>query len=300
MYFGETSEEVKQVQKRLLELGFSLPRFGADGVCGSETWEALHQYAKTELGSWEPEVPESVLIALESDPEPVPVPPDPGGDLDGAVILDLRDEQSDPSPKSKVVNGHTVVRNPKSIRGIVLHQTACTYGVSQQQINAAGGDKELALHRRSLNVACHVMAFRDGVTVINNEFERYIYSANGQNAESVSVETEGNYPGLTDEPEKTTWNPPPNVVTDEVVLAARASMHYLVQEARKLGAPLEFVWAHRQSSASRRADPGQELWERVVLQYAVPVLGLKTECGRTWGDGRPIPIEWDPDGVGRY
>ena len=65
--------------------------------------------------------------------------------------------------------------------------------------------------------------------------------------------------------------------------------------------PIEFIWAHRQSSASRRSDPGQSLWQEVVLAYAVPVLGLKTQPARIWGDGRPIPVEWQPDGgVGPY
>lgn len=43
---------------------------------------------------------------------------------------------------------------------------------------------------------------------------------------------------------------------------------------------------------------GDETWS--ALNYAVPVLGLKTETARTWGDGRPVPIEWDPNGVGNY
>ncbi len=77
-----------------------------------------------------------------------------------------------------------------------------------------------------------------------------------------------------------------------------------VREGRKLGMPIEYVHAHRQSSATRRADPGEELWKRVVLEFGVPVLGLTTEPARTLpgrnGDGRPIPLEWDPDGVGSY
>jgi len=101
-------------------------------------------------------------------------------------------------------------------------------------------------------------------------------------------------------PDATTWGGEPQEVTGEIVVAGRAAIAWLVREGRKLGCPIEFVWAHRQSSASRQSDPGEELWRRIVLDWAVPVLGLKTQPGRVWGDGRPIPVEWDPDGVGSY
>jgi hypothetical protein len=38
----------------------------------------------------------------------------------------------------------------------------------------------------------------------------------------------------------------------------------------------------------------------VVLEYAVPVLGLKTNPRFTIGGGRMIPKSWDPDGMGSY
>jgi hypothetical protein len=64
--------------------------------------------------------------------------------------------------------------------------------------------------------------------------------------------------------------------------------------------PIEYIHAHRQSSGTRRSDPGEELWQKVVLEFAVPVLGLKTEPSRVLKDGRPIPESWDLDGSGAY
>ncbi len=61
----------------------------------------------------------------------------------------------------------------------------------------------------------------------------------------------------------------------------------------------------RSPGPTRRADPGQE---RVVLDFAVPKLGLVTEPA-LWlpakakgkpSNGRPIPTKWDPNGVGKY
>jgi hypothetical protein len=37
-----------------------------------------------------------------------------------------------------------------------------------------------------------------------------------------------------------------------------------------------------------------------VVEYAVPVLGLKPDYSFTVDKGRPIPKEWDDHGVGKY
>ena len=214
--------------------------------------------------------------------------------------LDLRHEQTDPAPKSKVINGKTVLRAPHTVTGIVLHQTACTYGVSQQQIQAAGGDRDLALHRRALNVACHAMAFMDGCLVLTNDVESYIYHGNSFNSYTLGLEVEGRYPGLDNEPDKTTWGGDPTPLTEKTITAAREGIRKLVEMGRLAGMPITDIFAHRQSSATRRSDPGEALWRAVVLDYAVPVLGLIPHQGVTLSDGMPVPKEWDPNGVGSY
>lgn len=302
MRYGDKGEQVKTVQSQLLRLGYELPVYGADGHLGDETWSALELYAKAQLGkaSWNPAVPPSVLEALgASNVPPAPEPIEPGDDL-GATVLDLRAEQSDPSPKSKVVSGRTVLRAPQTVTGIVLHQTACTYGVSEQQIQAAGGDRELALHRRGLNVACHAIAFRDGCVVLTNDLRRYIYHGNSFNAYTLGLEVEGLYPGLVNEPDKTTWGGNPTELTDRTIAAAREGVRQLVMLGREAGMPITDIYAHRQSSATRRSDPGEALWRAVVLDYAVPVLGLTPQQGIRLSDGRPVCREWDPNGVGSY
>jgi hypothetical protein len=56
--------------------------------------------------------------------------------------------------------------------------------------------------------------------------------------------------------------------------------------------PIQYIWAHRQSNKDRGRDPGEEIWKRVVLQYAVPVLGLEIQPEFKIGDGRTIPPHW--------
>lgn len=215
-------------------------------------------------------------------------------------VIDLRSEQSDPAPKSRVSGGRTVLRDPGSVTGIVLHQTATLYGVSDRQVKAAGGDADLALQRRALGVACHAMAFREGWVVIANDPRAYVHHANSLNAVSLGLEVEGNFPGRDSAPAATTWGGDPTELTQETIEAAREGIRVLMEKGRAMGMPIEWVWGHRQSSSSRRADPSEGLWRSVVLDYAVPVLGLKTEPKKSFGDGLPIPLEWDPNGRGSY
>lgn len=85
----------------------------------------------------------------------------------------------------------------------------------------------------------------------------------------------------------------------------RNALGYLVEEGRALGMPIEFMWAHRQSTA-KPSDPGEELWQRVGVEFGMKVLGLKPQCDlklkdRSGNWGKTIPIEWaGTDGVGHY
>lgn len=231
-------------------------------------------------------------------------------------FVDMRREQVANHKKTRVRNGKTVQRDPIAITGICLHQTAVRYGVSDQQLRLAKGNKQLALARRSLNVACHAIAFRDGFFAVPHQLTSYVLHANGLNAYTLGLEIDGRYPGLLDDPDtvprredlETVWGGDPDTVTDTIVQTACAALRWLVEEGRAMGMPITSIYAHRQSSATRRSDPGQELWQRVAEAYAIPVLGLKAQygvalehSGRKKGKGRPIPREWaKQNGVGRY
>ena len=225
------------------------------------------------------------------------------------TVLDWRDRQLNPPSlvrgkrKHEVVNGKVRVRRAKDIDGIVLHQTACTFGPS---------DDAERRNERAFGVACHALAFRDGTVVLPNPLRWMVWHGNGFNERSLGVEVEGLLPGLMDDPKtapredyQSTWNGKPDDVTYRLVRTAREAVRQLVELGREEGMPIQYIWAHRQSSGTRRSDPGEELWRKVVLQYAVQVLGLKTEPAlllpsKSSGKGRPIPKAWDPDGVGKY
>lgn len=241
-----------------------------------------------------------------------------GGSVSAVQIYDLLKEQDYlyPGGKRKTKldrKGKPVRRDPRKVTHIVLHQTAVEYGVSKQQIAASNGDAELALARRFLDVACHIAACRSGFIVLAHDLDVQVNHGNGFNSFSIGIEVDGRYCGIEDDPStvaredlQSTWGGLPTVLTSRTVRAARAAVGYAVTAGRKRGMPLTHIVAHRQSSGQRRSDPGQELYQRVILNWAVPELGLKTEPHLTLpseksGPGRPVPLEWDPEhGLGSY
>lgn len=219
------------------------------------------------------------------------------------TVLDWRDRQKNPpdlirgQQKHALDRGGKVVeRNPAEIRGIVLHQSACVFGAKK-------GDPDR--YHRAFGVACHALTFNDGTVVLPNPLKWLVWHGNGFNDTTLGVEVEGRFPGLVGRLDTLAGPPPETPLTPAMVAGAREAVRVLVELGRAEGMPLTHIYAHRQSNPSRRSDPGQALWQAVVVEYAIPTLGLATEPGRVLQNregqrGRAIPASWDPEGVGLY
>ncbi len=214
-------------------------------------------------------------------------------------VHDLTREQPDPPdyspPHHKIVRDikkkldRVFVRDPKTVDGIMIHQTGTPFGISAKQIADAKGDKILAKHRRALGIAAHMTAFDTGYAVLAHPLLWYVYHGNGLNARSIGMEIEGLYPGSLGKKELFVGN---------VERAAQEGLTYLVRKGRELGMPLKYIWAHRQSSMTRAEDPGEEIWRKLVVNFAVPTLGLLPQ--NTYVDeGRAIPETWTHPMVSR-
>ncbi len=215
-------------------------------------------------------------------------------------IIDMRAEQRNPprnvagKATSKRHRGKAVSRAPSQVDAVVLHQTAC----------ALTGPKR---YQRALHVAAHAVAYPDGVGVLSAPPAWYMNHGNALNARSLGLEVVGLFSGLLDvddTPERedldTTWQRREPAVFDErAIETARATLRALVETGREWGAPLRYLLAHRQSSPTRRSDPGEAIW-RALAPWAEEQLGLVALPDLVVDDGRPIPIEWDARGVGRY
>lgn len=209
------------------------------------------------------------------------------------TLLDLTHEaKNPPDPKTKPdgtklniakYDGHgkVLVRDPKTITGIGIHQTDCVFGPKNDPT---------ARHRRALGVPIHALAFRDGVLAIPYPMLWYMYHGNGMNAMSYGLEIEGSYSGVLGQSK--VGGKTYDLLDELTIETARAGVKYLYEGGLKLNSPLQHVWAHRQSRGVKDRDPGPAIWQAVVLDYAVGVLGLKLEPTRTWEDGTAIPASW--------
>lgn len=228
-------------------------------------------------------------------------------------LIDLRGEQTNPpqlpKQKHKLLRGRVVERIPRTIDSIVIHQTACRFGASAAAVRNARGDVQLAVARRALGVACHALSF-DGFFAAPNPLRWYVWHGNDFNDRSLGLEVEGLYAGLEDDPEtvpredlETTWNGPPMKLSESRLESAKAALLWLIEEGHREGMFVDgpvVLLAHRQSNSTRRSDPGQAAWQRLVMEYGVAKLGCVVQPELAVGTGRPIPSEWSARGVGRY
>jgi len=224
------------------------------------------------------------------------------------IITDLSYAQPKAAPKTRVRGGKTVQRDPSKIKGIMLHQTAVNFGVAPYQVAAAGGSTVRAKQNRALNVGAHFVTFRDVGTVQAHDLLSYCHHGGLANSETIGWEIEGVYSGLLDNPRTTpredllsTWKRrEPDEITERLVVHCRQVLIDIVEGAYKEGIELDYIYAHRQSSITRRSDPGEGLWRKIVEGFAKPVLGLTPAYAKTWGMGRTIPVQWSSHGKGEY
>lgn len=169
--------------------------------------------------------------------------------------------------------------------GICLHQTACVLGERPARWDTVG---------------CHVGITRNGKIIWLHDFDRVVAHGNGWNAQTVGIEIDGLFAGVEGNA-STVWNDPDTAtqevamqLTAEQVIAARDAIRWIHHEVAKNGGKLTALVAHRQSSKSRRNDPGSEVWEQIALPMQNE-LGLSDGgAGFKIDDGRPIPEAWNP------
>lgn len=219
--------------------------------------------------------------------------PTPDQEFKNVRVFDMRSSQAAVPPHARIRNGIAVRRGAATITGIVLHQTAVDFDVPRDLLKKHG-DEDAALAERSLKVACHAIAFQRGLVVITNHPTMYINQANRLNATTLGIEIEGKYPGLESQA-KGSYSRKMSTTIE----AGRKAILELASLARSAGCPLKYIYAHRQSSGSRRADPGEWLWKELA-PFAETRVGLAPMLDYVIDDGRPIPSQWDSRATATY
>lgn len=203
---------------------------------------------------------------------------------------DIRDQAAALAKKSPNVrkkdSGRT--RDWAEVTGICLHQTAVVLG---ERVG------------RWASLGAHLGVTRSGKIIWVHDFDKIIYHGNGFNNRTIGIEIDGRYEGVEGD-RRTFWRPEegktlnPTPLTDECIEAAKAAIRWAHDYVERRGGDLKVLVAHRQSSSTRRSDPGSAIWQRVALPMASELeLG---DGGKDFqiGSGRPIPESWDPTKTG--
>lgn len=296
---GDRGAHVEALQLGLIQLGYDLPRFGADGWYGDESDEAATDFAfahglyKAE-GQTSEQLAEAIAAAAKAPPPIMP-----------ASIVDTRLEHD---------GAKRLRRRPwTAIDSITLHQTATCY-------LQAGAPREKRAIDRVSKLGVHAIVMRGGFSVLANGPEWEMPQAQRIfNGRGIGVEVDGWFAGIEGD-RSTFWAPQgtdrdPMSESPEQTRAALELIDYLVELVGSHGGRIKHLHAHRQTSRTRRSDPGELLWRTIAipamkkhgLTYGLDEIpGPKffvPRQGKIWsykGPGRPIPAAWDPSATADY
>ena len=165
-------------------------------------------------------------------------------------------------------------RDPDSVDAVVLHQMGFSRGSDPSRYD---------------KVTAHYKILPDGAIVWSHEWGTRLPASNGFNGRSIAVEFAGNFPKVArSQDRRDFWNPDKmgaDQLTGPQIVSGQKLMRYLYDKG------IRFVFAHRQSSASRGIDPGPDIWANVG-EFAIGLGMSDGGPGFTVGDGRSIPDAW--------
>lgn len=275
---GDKGALVNQLQQALLSLGYTLPRFGPDGDLGGETLAAFGRFLRDHASG-----------IVDYDPTVVT-------DLELAWLYDVVARSKPPAGmvdrRQFATREHDEGQRPwTQVTGICLHQTACRMGEREQRYD---------------NIGAHFVVTRAGKRLRMHDLTRRIVSANGFNARCVSIEVDGLYAGVEGDL-STAWDDkstPQREQPDSLTLASiestKSVIRWIVHEVAAHGGKVTALVAHRQSSSTRRSDPGQAIWQSIALPMMDELdlsdggIGFAvTYPGKPSANGMPIPEAWD-------
>lgn len=199
----------------------------------------------------------------------------------------------EPDPVDEVIirhdhpfKGRAQPRDVSRIIAVTIHQTAVEFGVGRKFRNAPEREREAAYHARFESVPYHFVALRNRDLFYGNPPERYTYHGGPLNGRSIGFAVEGSFPAFTKN-----RKPKHTEITQERIDAWRYSFRWAVGTTRRAGAPLRYVWTHRQGSKNRAGDPGEEIMDLIIRPELEP-LGLELAPAWSTGTGKPLPPDW--------
>lgn len=292
MPIGSSGPHVKELQEKLIRLGYPLPKWGADGDLG---WETLGAVTQLMASRGRPRDPDPNIV---SDAELFAVD-------EMIAKLDTPDVVAQPS---KLIDRRAYAkknydygqRMMNDIWGATAHQTACTLSVSKDKARCDGVGAHFVIMRGDCGGY-----YGDGDIIWLHDEWRTIVHGNEFNTKCWGFEVDGLLAGIKgnmntvwDDP-STPWREKPNLLTPGQATSIIELVSWRWQELKKLGANnLRVLNTHRQSSASRRNDPGSEIMEQAIIPLW-KMLGIDDggpgSLAAGSDGGYPNPREWIPN-----
>lgn len=175
-------------------------------------------------------------------------------------------------PRPDAISLKNTPRDTSKIDAVVLHQMAFSRGSSLEKY---------------LSVTSHFIIMPDGKIGQLHPFPTYLNASNTFNRRSVAIEFAGNFPNAQGK----CWSSEKHgchQVTQQQIDAGKCLLAHLKEKIPTI----KYVFAHRQSSATRANDPGPDLWKNVG-EWAISNLGYSPD-GRSHYEngGKPIPDNW--------
>ena len=273
---GDRSPLVRALQQGLVHLGHSVGRAGVDGVFGGATTRAVKSFQRSAnlvvdgiVGPKTVAALNGALLAFDAPRASRPAEPAlPEG------FIDRRGLHKAPRLYSKSRSPRSFVEGARRvIRGVTLHQTGIFVAERPKRWD-------------TLNA--HIGVLRSGEVILTNALEDFIWHAQGLSEATIGVEFNGRFPGVAEDDSA--------LLTPEMLAAADRLFEWLKATFAAGGGRWTRVHAHRQSTSSRRGDPGSEIWQKVG-QVWLSRLGPEASDGGpdfVLGSGRPIPRAWNP------
>lgn len=267
--YGQRGDDVRRLQRALIFNGYELPKYGADGQLGSETWSAIESFSGNDHLLTSLPLPTSIVRDILEQEQPREDEP-------------LIDKVLRAPPVSVVrVKGDTAnihgMRRWEMIDGIMLHQTGIWMNDTPD---------------RFVHLKAHVGILRDHATPIVqvHPLNAYVMHGNEENRFTIGIEVNGHFPGLVSgfDPKRHTSEGPPL----QQIIHCQEAIGWIISTVRKHGGKIQRILPHRVANDSRRSDPGEVIWKQVGV-WAQDYFKLSgVGPGYCIGDGRPIPYEW--------
>jgi hypothetical protein len=267
-----------------LDSGVDIGLLDVDGMFGPATLAALFAVPVGDIEGPTPDPDDPMPAPPEPEPEPLARAEQFSGRPE--VLPQMIDRRRHATPTYEGRRYTPDVRPIGDVWGWCLHQTAVLYGDEPPSRNDTTG--------------AHFVIRRDPHATILwlHDLDLELWAANRFNSRTISIEVEARACGVEGDP-RTLWQPHLGVAeaTDAQLRQLERLVHWGDGLIRDLGGEPRVLVAHRQSSRTRRNDPGSRIWSVAMRLQAALGLHDGGEPGRgpaSVGTGRPIPTSWNP------